>query len=63
MEFDNNSLFGKKKKKEKRIETLNTTMSYSSMFSGGHLKTVILLDIKADKTKEKKPSVYTAYLQ
>ena len=52
MEFDNDSLFDQKERKRK-IEPKHhhRHSSYRSTFTGRHLKTLVLLDIKADKTK------------
>lgn len=59
MEFDNDSLFDQKERKRK-IEPKHhhRHSSYRNTFTGRHLKTLVLLDIKADKTKRGESPLY-----
>ena len=63
MEFDNDSLFDQKERKRKiEPNQHHRCSSYRSTFTGRHLKTRVLLDSKADKTKEgRKPTISTAH--
>ena len=62
MEFDNDSLFDQKERKRKtEPKHHHRYSSYGSMFTGRHLKRLVLLDIKADKTKRGESPLYTQH--